>query len=74
MRRGIVLLVGLALVFSSGAFANEAPPPPKKNDPNAPPPKPPSSLTGNAMPHCDLGSYPAGKTSNYGARGRSECF
>ena len=59
-------------------------------------PKPPSSLTGNAMPHCDLGYYPAGnickpappgffagpsatyptacpngKTSSYGARGRS---
>ena len=62
-------------------------------------PKPPSSLTGNSMPHCDLGYYPAGnickpappgffagpsatyptacpvgKTSSYGARGRSECY
>jgi len=99
MRPAFLLLLGLALTMSSGALANDAPAPPKKNDPNAPPPKPPSSLTGNSMPHCDLGSYPAGnickpappgfyagpsatyptacpvgKTSNYGARGRSECF
>ena len=99
MRRAAVFMLGLALVFSSGALANDAPAPPKKNDPNAPPPRPPSSLTGNAMPHCDLGSFPAGnickpappgvyagpratyptagpagQTSNYGARGKSECF
>lgn len=97
MRRAIALFLGLALTVSVSAFASEAPP--KKNDPNAPPPPKPSSLTGNSMPHCDLGSYPAGnickpappgfyagpsarypvecpagKTSNYGARGRSECF
>ena len=99
MRRVFVLLLGLAMTASCGALASEAPAPPKKNDPNAPPPKPPSSLTGNAMPHCDLGYFPAGnickpappgffagpsatyptacpngKTSSYGARGRSECY
>ncbi len=60
MMRVIGPLLALALALSSGALANDAPAPPKKNDPNAPPPKPPSSLTGNAIPHCDLGSYPAG--------------
>ena len=99
MRRVFVLLLGLVLTAPCGALANDAPAPPKKNDPNAPPPKPPSSLTGNAMPHCDLGYFPAGnickpappgffagpsatyptacpngKTSSYGARGRSECY
>jgi len=104
MRRAFALLVGLALGASLpfavvGALASEAPKPPPKNDPNAPKPPPPSSLTGNAIPKCDLGSYPAGnvcrparpgfyagpsalyptacpagKTSDYGARGSSECY
>jgi hypothetical protein len=58
MSRMIRLLFGLALVVSTGAFANEAPAP-KKNDPNAAPPPKPSSLTGNAKPHCEPGTYPA---------------
>ena len=97
MKRAIALLLGFVLTVSTSAFAND--PPPKKIDPNAAPPPKPSSLTGNAMPHCDLGYYPAGnickpappgfyagpnalwpkkcpagKTSNAGARGTSECF
>jgi hypothetical protein len=98
MRRVIALLLGLTLTLSTGAFANEAPPP-KKNDPNAAPPPKPSSLTGNAKPHCQPGTYPAsnickpappgyyappdatypvacpaGKSSDAGARGTSECY
>lgn len=89
----------LPMALPMSAMANDAPPPPKKNDPNAPKPPPASSLTGNAMPHCDAGSYPAGnicrparpgfyagpsatyptacpngKTSDFGARGVSECY
>jgi len=103
MRRAFALLLGLtfaaSLLSPIAAYANDPPKPPPKNDPNAPKPPPPSSLTGNAIPHCELGSYPAGnvcrparpgfyagpnatypkacpagKTSNYGARGSSECF
>jgi hypothetical protein len=99
MGRVVALLLGLVLTVSTGAFANDAPATPKKNDPNAPPPPKPSSLTGNAMPRCQAGTYPAsnickpappgfyappdarypvacpaGKSSDYGARGTSECY
>ena len=57
MRRTSTLLLGLVLMVSTSAFASEGPP--KKNDPNAPPPPVPSSLTGNAKPHCQPGTYPA---------------
>ncbi len=40
------------------SFANE-PPKPKPEEKPAAPPKP-SGLTGNVMPHCEPGSYPAG--------------
>ena len=99
MKSIFVLILGLALMAPTAAFANDPPPAPKKNDPNAAKPPAPSGLTGNIMPHCEPGTYPAsnmckpappgfyappdarypvacpkGKTSNYGARGTSECF
>ncbi|NDB68758.1 MAG: hypothetical protein EB015_12290 [Methylocystaceae bacterium] len=52
------LAIALALAPLKG-FANEAPPKPKPEEKPAAPPKP-SGLTGNLMPHCEPGSYPAG--------------
>ena len=54
----LILAFALAIAPLEG-FANEAPPKPKPEDKPAAPPKP-SSLTGNAMPHCEPGTYPAG--------------
>ena len=42
--------------FSSLAVANEPPPPP----PEKPKPQKPSGLTGNQLPFCEIGTYPAG--------------
>ena len=58
MRLGVALLFGAVLSLATSAMANE--PPPKKPDANAAKPPPPSGLTGNVLPHCDLGYYPAG--------------
>ncbi len=55
----VLLLAQVACLGLGGvALAND--PPPKKAEPAAPPPPKPSSLTGNALPHCDPGQYPAG--------------
>jgi hypothetical protein len=55
-----LIRIGLSVMFVSlscaVAFASEPPPPPP------PPPKPakPSGLTGNTLPQCESGTYPAG--------------
>lgn len=71
MRRGLLLagvllgaLAGASAALASGdAHGNpEAKKEGEAKSKDAPPPMPskPSSLTGNALPHCEPGQYPAG--------------
>ncbi len=54
--RKAVLCLCVAFLSSSAAFANEPPPPPAEK----PKPAKPSGLTGNLLPFCEIGTYPAG--------------
>ena len=50
------VFLSIALSSTSIALANEPPPPPAEK----PKPAKPSGLTGNLLPFCEIGSYPAG--------------